>query len=297
MPIYEYRCAACGHHLEALQKMSDGPLRKCPDCGKSQLKRLVSAPRFRLKGGGWYETDFKNDGETKRNLVETAGRTKPPRPSTRQDRACDRRSGGAKTDGAKADGAEKATARRRAASAKEGKPKRRNLPRRRELKPAPKRRTPTKPRDANAPAPLSGWRACLIWLPDRRDDPDLQVPARPHGSSADSSFRRRIGPRRCSASASRAWERFSRLLDTARDRRARRKSSSADAWCVWYESWLGRIPIVRTVYGGVKKFAAVLLSDKRHVVQESAARRIPAARRLQDRASRPSESVARDRKP
>jgi len=73
MPIYEYRCAACGHHLEALQKMSEGPLRKCPDCGKSQLKRLVSAPQFRLKGSGWYETDFKNKNETKRNLVEKGG--------------------------------------------------------------------------------------------------------------------------------------------------------------------------------------------------------------------------------
>lgn len=73
MPIYEYRCAACGHHLEALQKMSESPLRKCPDCGKSQLKRLVSASRFRLKGSGWYETDFKNKNETKRNLVEKAG--------------------------------------------------------------------------------------------------------------------------------------------------------------------------------------------------------------------------------
>lgn len=73
MPIYEYRCGACGHHLEALQKMSDSPLRKCPECGKSQLKRLVSAPQFRLKGSGWYETDFKNKGETKRNLVESGG--------------------------------------------------------------------------------------------------------------------------------------------------------------------------------------------------------------------------------
>ena len=49
------------------------PLRKCPDCGKSQLRRLVSAPQFRLKGSGWYETDFKNKSETKRNLVEKAG--------------------------------------------------------------------------------------------------------------------------------------------------------------------------------------------------------------------------------
>jgi putative FmdB family regulatory protein len=73
MPIYEYRCGACGHHLEALQKMTDGPLRKCPECGKSQLKRLVSASRFRLKGSGWYETDFKNKNETKRNLLEKGG--------------------------------------------------------------------------------------------------------------------------------------------------------------------------------------------------------------------------------
>ena len=69
MPIYEYRCGACGHHLEALQKMSEGLLRKCPDCGKSQLRRLMSAPQFRLKGEGWYETDFKNKNEVKRNLV------------------------------------------------------------------------------------------------------------------------------------------------------------------------------------------------------------------------------------
>jgi putative FmdB family regulatory protein len=75
MPIYEYRCSACGHHLEALQKMTDAPLRKCPDCGKSQLKRLVSASQFRLKGSGWYETDFKDKSETKRNLLEHAGDT------------------------------------------------------------------------------------------------------------------------------------------------------------------------------------------------------------------------------
>ena len=68
MPIYEYQCAACGHHLEALQKISESPLRKCPDCGKSRLKRLISPPVFRLKGGGWYETDFKSDKEEKRNL-------------------------------------------------------------------------------------------------------------------------------------------------------------------------------------------------------------------------------------
>lgn len=68
MPFYEYACRKCGHHHEALQKLSDPPLRKCPECGKASLQRLMSAPVFRLKGGGWYETDFKSDAEGKRNL-------------------------------------------------------------------------------------------------------------------------------------------------------------------------------------------------------------------------------------
>src|SRR5215218_9741280 len=70
MPIYEYQCDKCRHHLEALQKYSDKPLRECPECGKHALRRLMSAPRFRLAGSGWYETDFKSDNESKRNLVE-----------------------------------------------------------------------------------------------------------------------------------------------------------------------------------------------------------------------------------
>jgi putative FmdB family regulatory protein len=70
MPIYEYECQKCGHTLEALQKFSDKPLRECPECGRHQLKRLVSAPLFRLAGSGWYETDFKSEQERKRNLLE-----------------------------------------------------------------------------------------------------------------------------------------------------------------------------------------------------------------------------------
>jgi putative FmdB family regulatory protein len=66
MPFYEYQCQACGEHHEALQKVSDPPLQDCPACGKPQLKKLISAAGFRLKGGGWYETDFKSD--KKRNL-------------------------------------------------------------------------------------------------------------------------------------------------------------------------------------------------------------------------------------
>jgi putative FmdB family regulatory protein len=87
MPIYEYRCAACGHYLDALQKMSDAPLRKCPDCGKSQLRRLVSAPQFRLKGSGWYETDFKGDKEKKRNLVEKAESSPPVKSEEKKEAA------------------------------------------------------------------------------------------------------------------------------------------------------------------------------------------------------------------
>jgi putative FmdB family regulatory protein len=70
MPFYEYQCKNCGHDLEAMQKISDPPLKKCPHCGKSQLQRLMSAPVFRLKGGGWYETDFKGDQDNKRNLAD-----------------------------------------------------------------------------------------------------------------------------------------------------------------------------------------------------------------------------------
>jgi putative FmdB family regulatory protein len=77
MPIYEYECQKCGHTLEALQKFSDKPLRECPECGKHQLKRLVSAPLFRLAGSGWYETDFKSEQERKRNLLEK-GDKEPP---------------------------------------------------------------------------------------------------------------------------------------------------------------------------------------------------------------------------
>jgi putative FmdB family regulatory protein len=69
MPFYEYECTACKFYVEALQKISDPPIKKCPSCKKQTMKRLVSAPVFRLKGGGWYETDFKSDKENKRNLL------------------------------------------------------------------------------------------------------------------------------------------------------------------------------------------------------------------------------------
>jgi len=69
MPIYEYECKACGHRLEAIQKISDDPLMDCPECREPELKKLISAAGFRLKGGGWYETDFKSG--KKKNLAQT----------------------------------------------------------------------------------------------------------------------------------------------------------------------------------------------------------------------------------
>lgn len=75
MPIYEYQCESCGHALEKLQRMSDDPLKDCPDCGEASLRRLVSAAAFRLKGAGWYETDFKKGD--KKNLHDSTGSGSP----------------------------------------------------------------------------------------------------------------------------------------------------------------------------------------------------------------------------
>ncbi|HYN77123.1 MAG TPA: FmdB family zinc ribbon protein [Lamprocystis sp. (in: g-proteobacteria)] len=75
MPIYEYRCADCGHALEKIQKLADAPLTDCPACGHSTLKKQISAAGFRLKGSGWYETDFKQGG--KKNLHGDAGASEP----------------------------------------------------------------------------------------------------------------------------------------------------------------------------------------------------------------------------
>jgi putative FmdB family regulatory protein len=74
MPIYEYRCEKCGHEMEAIQKMSDDPLTECPACGEATLKKLISAAGFRLKGGGWYETDFKSG--KKKNLASGGDKAK-----------------------------------------------------------------------------------------------------------------------------------------------------------------------------------------------------------------------------
>ncbi len=83
MPIYEYACKKCQHTLDALEKMSDAPLVDCPECGAPELRRLISAPRFRLKGSGWYETDFKK--ENQRNLAK--GESEPTKADDKPDAA------------------------------------------------------------------------------------------------------------------------------------------------------------------------------------------------------------------
>ena len=74
MPIYAFICDACGHAFDRLQKLSDADPSACPDCGaQGQVHRQLTAPQFRLAGSGWYETDFKKDGDKKRNLAGEAG--------------------------------------------------------------------------------------------------------------------------------------------------------------------------------------------------------------------------------
>ena len=77
MPIYAFECAACSHGFDRLQKLSDPDPTQCPECGQEQVRRRLTAPQFRLAGGGWYETDFKKDGEKKRNLAGDGGGEKP----------------------------------------------------------------------------------------------------------------------------------------------------------------------------------------------------------------------------
>ncbi len=115
MPFYEYECPHCGYDEEVLQKISDKPLKKCPSCGKNGLRKLMSAPVFRLKGSGWYETDFKSDKENKRNLAgaEKEEAKAAPTTDTKADAKVDTKSD-AKTD-AKPETAKADTSRKEAA--------------------------------------------------------------------------------------------------------------------------------------------------------------------------------------
>ena len=99
MPIYEYRCTACGHELEALQKITESPLTSCPSCRAETLTKLVSAAGFQLKGSGWYVTDFRNGG-------------KPAKPEAKADSKTDSKteSKDAKPDTAKTESKSESTA-------------------------------------------------------------------------------------------------------------------------------------------------------------------------------------------
>jgi len=84
MPIYEYECTQCGHQLDALQGINEPRLSECPACNKTSLKRLISAPNFRLKGKGWYETDFKTGN--RKNLVENKDDSSVKTDETKEDK-------------------------------------------------------------------------------------------------------------------------------------------------------------------------------------------------------------------
>ena len=88
MPIYEYKCLICEHQFEVIQRLSDNPVESCPECNEKSVKKLVSAPSFRLKGGGWYETDFKTG--SKKNIVDTKDeKSKQPKEQKEQTKTTD----------------------------------------------------------------------------------------------------------------------------------------------------------------------------------------------------------------
>ncbi len=87
MPFYEYECQSCKHYLEVMQKITEAPLTKCPSCGRKTLIKLISAPVFRLKGSGWYETDFKSDQENKRNIAAAEREESKPAASAEGDKS------------------------------------------------------------------------------------------------------------------------------------------------------------------------------------------------------------------
>ena len=110
MPIYEYQCRECSNRLEKLQKISDPPLSDCPACGEPALTKLISAAGFRLKGGGWYETDFKDKG--KRNIAgdgaaESGGKSEKSDKSGKSETPASKTDGGSGKAESKSDGKKK----------------------------------------------------------------------------------------------------------------------------------------------------------------------------------------------
>ena len=112
MPIYPYVCSTCGHEFDQLQKVSDNPLRQCPECGQESLRKKVTAAAFHLKGTGWYETDFKNKGvkkdqkeDQKPEQKEAAGEDGKEKPKdTKEEKSKDNKSGDKSTATASSEG-------------------------------------------------------------------------------------------------------------------------------------------------------------------------------------------------
>jgi len=124
MPIYEYQCKACNEKVEVLQKMDDKPIRKCPECGKNQLVKLVSAAAFRLKGSGWYETDFKSGNKKNLHANETgsdkssgSGADKPAADQGAKDGGKSESGASGKKDSGKKPSAKKASGKKESGSA------------------------------------------------------------------------------------------------------------------------------------------------------------------------------------
>jgi|SRR6185312_1528848 putative FmdB family regulatory protein len=120
MPFYEYECANCKFYTEVMQKISEPPLEKCPSCGKKALKKLVSAPVFRLKGGGWYETDFKSDTEGKRNIADREEPSAPKSEDTKSAGADSKPAASGEATGKSASGASEGAAKASATESRGG---------------------------------------------------------------------------------------------------------------------------------------------------------------------------------
>jgi len=97
MPIYEFECLTCAERFDRLQKLSDPDPDSCPQCGATGVRRRLTAPSFRLSGSGWYETDFKKDGDKKRNLVDKGEPGKSDSAATKPADTAPAKSGEAKT--------------------------------------------------------------------------------------------------------------------------------------------------------------------------------------------------------
>ena len=117
MPIYEYQCGLCGTHLEKLQKISDQVLRNCPQCGKASLEKMISATSFRLKGTGWYETDFKT-GKKKHGIEDKSGKSD----KASEQSATEKQSAGSNSKGSSKDSTAKAGESVKSSAKKEASP-------------------------------------------------------------------------------------------------------------------------------------------------------------------------------